>query len=108
MRAQGRAKLRRRVDVLEDRSLCEPTILTMPDGREARIFGDGDYFLRLFCCGLEGANPKQAAHLELIRESTDIKEPGGGRMVELIRCMLHGPARKNLDNSERPSAGTHG
>jgi hypothetical protein len=98
MRKQIGANLRRRLDALEERTLHEPTILTMPDGSTARISGGGNHLFRLFWCRLESPSPKQAGHLELIRRSTDSKEPGGGRMVELIRCMLQGP-------SVRPTAG---
>jgi hypothetical protein len=39
-------------------------------------------------------NSREQAHLELIRRSTGSEEPGGGRIVELIRALLLGPAGK--------------
>ena len=88
--------LRRRLAALEKRLISEPTLLVMPDGRTASIPGRGEYLLKLFVAAVGGANisPAQAAELELIRQSTDAKEPSGGRMVELIRCFLLGPGKE--------------
>ena len=88
--------LRRRLAALEKRLITEPTLLMMPDGSTARIPGRGEYLLKLFVVAARGANisPEQAAELDLIRRSTESIEPGGGRIVELIRCFLLGPAKE--------------
>ena len=43
-----------------------------------------------------GANisPEHAAQLDLIRRSTSAIEPGGGRLVELIRYCMLGPGEE--------------
>ena len=88
--------LRRRLAALEKRLISEPTLLVMPDGRTASIPGRGEYLLQLFVAAVGSANisAAQAAELELIRQSTDAKEPSGGRIVELIRCFLLGPGKE--------------
>lgn len=84
--------VQRRINRLEQRFASEPAILTMPNETTAIIPGNGSYLLRLLFCR-SAPSPKQAAHLELIRQSTASNEPGGGRMIEMIRCMLQGPVR---------------
>lgn len=88
--------LRRRLEALERRLISEPTLLVMPDGRTVYIPGRGDYLLKLLVVAAGGANmsPEQQAHLDLIRRSTGAIEPNGGRMIELIRCSLLGPAKE--------------
>ena len=70
----------------------------MPDGSTASIPGRGENLLRLFQVAVRGDNisPEQAAHLDLIRRSVDAKESGGGRLVELVRCFLVGPAKEGV------------
>jgi hypothetical protein len=81
--------------VLEAALINEPTFLRMADGGFAPISADGDHLLRLFEVAVCGAaiNREQAAQLDLIRQSTGSREPGGGHMIDLIRCFLHGPAK---------------
>ena len=88
--------LRRRLAALEKVLISEPTRLVMPDGRTATIPGHGMYLVKLFVSAVSGANisAEQAAELDLIRRSTESIEPGGGRIVELIRCFLLGPAKE--------------
>lgn len=90
------SNIRRRIEALEkglSRVVGEPTLLLMPDGSTVTITGDGDYLLRLLGVAFGGENisSEQAAHLELIGKCSDSKEPGGGQLVELIRCFLLGP-----------------
>jgi hypothetical protein len=85
-------KLTQRLAALEKGLITEPTILTMPDGRTLTIAGPGDYMVRLLGVVFRGATPAQAAQLDLIRRSTQIKEPGGGHMAELVRALLLSPA----------------
>jgi hypothetical protein len=85
--------LNRRLEALEKELVSESATLTMPDGRTVMIPGRGDYLLRLLGRTFDCAdNSREQAHLDLIRRATSSKEPGGGRMVELIRVMLLGPA----------------
>lgn len=85
-------QMRRRLDALERELIAEPTILMMPDGSTAAIPG-GDYLLRLLGIAVheKSASPQEAACLDLIRCSTDSKEPGGARIADLVRIFLHGP-----------------
>lgn len=74
--------------------LADPVILYFADGSTREICGRSDYLLRLLCaaCGGEDLSPRQAAELDLVRDSVAAQEPSGGHMTELIRCFLHGPA----------------
>jgi hypothetical protein len=87
--------LRRRIAALERRLITEATLLIMPDGRTASIPGRSD-LLNLLVVAARGENisPEHAAQLDLIRRSVDAKEPGGGRLVEVIRCCLLAPAKE--------------
>jgi hypothetical protein len=86
-------RLHRRLEALEKELVSEAATLTMPDGSTATIPGSGDYLLRLLGRKFDCAdNSREQAHLDLIRRATGSEEPGGGRMVELIRCVLLGPA----------------
>jgi len=88
--------LNRRLEALERGLIMEPAILTMPDGSTVRIPGHGDYLLRLYESAVSSTcdNPRHTAHLELIRRARGSEEPDGGHMVELIRCLLHGPVQE--------------
>jgi hypothetical protein len=87
--------LRRRVAALEKRLISEPTLLIMPDGSTASIPGRSD-LLNLLVVAARGVNisPEQGAQLDLIRRSTSAMQPGGGRLVELIRCCVLGPGKE--------------
>jgi hypothetical protein len=89
--------LQRRLALLEKQILREPTLLTMPDGSTVSIPGRSDYLVRLFVAviGGETAGPDEARHLDLIRSCTASYEPGGGRLIEVIRCALVGPVKKD-------------
>ena len=85
--------LRRRLAALERQLIVAPVWLAMPDGTTATIPGSGDYLLHLLVVAAGGVNisAEHAAHLELIRRSTSAVEPGGGRLIEVIRCCVLGP-----------------
>jgi hypothetical protein len=83
-------RLNQRLETLEREFVSEPAILTMPDGSTETIPG-GEQLVRLLGRVHRGATPEQAAHLDMIRRSTGSSEPGGGRMIELIRASLLGP-----------------
>jgi hypothetical protein len=88
-------KLNKRLEALEAALINEPTLLRMPDSSVASIPGRGDHLLRLFdvAIGGEAISREQAAELDLIRQSTGSREPGGGHMVNLIRCFILGPTK---------------
>ena len=79
--------------------ISDPVILHFADGTTKEIRGRGHFLLDLFCaaCGGADLNPVQAAQLDLIRESVAAKEPGGGRMTELIQSLLQSRAAADLD-----------
>jgi hypothetical protein len=55
--------------------------------------GHGDFPLGLFPAISGGdRTPAQAARLEFVRRSVAAKEPGDGRMIELLRSLLEEPA----------------
>jgi hypothetical protein len=86
-------KLERRISVLEARTLSEPVILRFADGSTRQICGRVDYLMNLFAsaCGHRDLTCGQSADLDQIRQSVPSEEPGGGHIVNLIRCFLLGP-----------------
>jgi hypothetical protein len=85
------SRFHRRIERLEREIVREPATLTMPDGHIETIFG-GEHLLRLLGRVHRDATPEQAVELDLIRRSVNISEPGGGRIIELTRALLLGPA----------------
>ena len=93
--------LRRRIAALERRLMSEPVLLTMPDGRTLSIPGRGDYLLKLLMVAARGENTSpEAAHLDLIRNSTSAIQSDGGRLIEVIRCCVLGPAEEGDESGE--------
>ena len=87
-------KFGKRIRALEARLIADDlVILYFPDGSTQQICGRSDYLLHLFCGACDGADLSagEAAHLDLIRESVAVHEPGGGRITELLRSVLEGP-----------------
>jgi len=91
----------KRLRALEARLITDPVILHFADGSKRELHGPGDFASRLFH-GVFGADvsPAHAAQLELIRECVGSEEPGGGHMIELLRCLLH--ARTDARDSVVP------
>jgi hypothetical protein len=89
-------KFERRVRALEAKLITDPVVLHFADGSTREMRGRGHFLLQLLCgaCGGLELRPEQAAQLELIRQSVAAQEPGGGRMVEVLRCCLQGPAEE--------------
>lgn len=83
-------RFEKRIRALEARMITDPLILHFADGSTRAICGQGDFLLRLFkgVFGRADLSPSQAAQLDLIRQSVHAHEPGGGRMIELLRCFL--------------------
>ena len=97
---------KKRVRALEARFLGDPVILRFADGTTREICGRSDYLLNLFAgaCGGADLSPGQAAQLELIRQSVYAQEPGGARMTEVLRCLLHASAEEEVSTSVSPVA----
>lgn len=86
-------RVEKRVRALEARYIKDPVVLYFADGSTAEICGHGDFLLRLVadtCSGGE-LKPEQAKQLDLVRRSVGAQEPGGARMIEVLRCFLEGP-----------------
>jgi hypothetical protein len=94
-------RLEKRIRALEARMLSDPVILYFADGSTREICGRADYLLRLFCDACYGGDlsPRQAAELDLIRDSVGEGGASCAHMTQLIRCFLLGPA-------EEPSSAT--
>ena len=89
-------RLEKRIRALEARMLADPVILYFADGSTKEICGRADYLLRLFCDACYGGelSPKQAAELDLIRDSVGEGGASCARMIEIIRAFLLGPAEE--------------
>ena len=89
-------RLEKRIRALEARFTKDPVVLFFADGSTREIRGHGNFLLDLFvgACGGADIRPAQAEQLDLVRRSVAAQEPSGGRMVELIRGFLHGPAEE--------------
>jgi hypothetical protein len=82
--------LERRLRALEAKLITEPVVLQFANGSMRELHGPGDFVLLLFR-GISGGdlNPTHAAQLDLIRHCVHSEEPGGGHMIELLKCLLH-------------------
>jgi len=93
-------RIEQRSRALESKTTTAAIILFFADGATRRIQGRGDFLLDLLAAACSGnPSPREAAQLELIRQSVDAEEPGGGHMVELIRALFRGPADEIRDRS---------
>lgn len=84
----------KRLRALEARLTTEPVVLYFADGSKRELHGPGDLVVRLFrgVFGSADLGPAQTEQLDLIRESVSAEEPGGGHMIELLKCLLHARA----------------
>jgi hypothetical protein len=89
-------KIERRLRALESKMFADPVILYFADGSTREICGRADYLLRLFCAACYGGeiSPRQAAELNLIRDSVSAGRASCAQMTQLIRAFLHGPAEE--------------
>jgi hypothetical protein len=89
-------RLEKRVRALEARMLADPVILYFEDGSTREICGRADYLLKLFCDACYGGelSPRQAAELDLIRDSVGEGGASCAGMTEIIRAFLLGPAEE--------------
>ena len=83
--------LKRRVETLERRLICDPTTLFFADGTSAQISGRSDYILDLFAAAVRGERSPDTA---LISRSVRSEELGGGHMLDLARALLNGPVEE--------------
>jgi hypothetical protein len=86
-------RVEKRVQRLETRFADDSAVLYFGDGTTAELRGPRDFLLRLIaatCSGTE-LKPEQAKQLDLVRRSVGAREPGGGRLTEVLRCFLEGP-----------------
>jgi hypothetical protein len=102
------ATVRRRLEALEARTSTEAVRLIFADGSSTEIRGPNNFVLDLFSSLQQGAEigPLRAAQVEMIRRSVDAREPGGSRLVEVLRMLLNGPVRAQGDISAE-SRNTH-
>jgi hypothetical protein len=93
-------KFERRLRVLEARMITDPVVLHLADGSTRTFCAGREFLVSILQRVCRGAafSPGQSAELALIRQCMGSKEPGGGRLAELMRCMLHAQAaaRENL------------
>jgi hypothetical protein len=82
-------KLKRRLEALERRLVCDPATLFFEDGTSAQLTGRGDYIVDLFVAAVRG---ERSPRIELIARSVRSEEPGGGHLLDLMRALLNGPA----------------
>jgi hypothetical protein len=92
-------RLEKRIRALEARLITDPVVLYFADGTTREICGRGNFLLRLFesACGGADLTTDQAEQLDLIRRSVAAREPGGGHMIELVRCAPHAQAEERGD-----------
>ena len=82
--------LEKRIRALEAQFHTGPVILYLADGSTRELRGQRYFLLDLFvgACGGGDLSAGQVAQLGLIRQSVAAREPGGARMVEVVRCVL--------------------
>lgn len=90
-------RLEKRIRALEARFTKDPVVLFFADGSTREIRSHGDFLLSLVADTCRGTDlgPGQAAQMDLIRQSVAAQEPGGGHLVEVLRCLLDGPAEQH-------------
>ena len=86
-------RVEKRVRALEARYIKDPVVLYFADGSTAEVCGHGDFLLNLVADACSGGElkPEQAKQTDLVRRSVGAREPGGGRLTEVLRCVLDGP-----------------
>ncbi|MGA2186778.1 MAG: hypothetical protein ABSH47_27530 [Bryobacteraceae bacterium] len=87
-------RIETRIRKLEAKMITDPIILHFADGTTRELCWRGTYLLSLMrdVCRGEDLSPWQAEQLELVRRSVWAEEPGGARLTEVVRCLLHAQA----------------
>jgi hypothetical protein len=95
-------RLEKRIKALEAKMFSDPVILCFADGSTRTLSGQRYFLLDLFsgACGGD-PSPEERAQLDLIRKSVFAREPGGGRMVEMMQSLMDGSAEENRDAVDR-------
>jgi hypothetical protein len=85
-------KLKRRIEALESLMLSAPVILHFADGSTKEIRGRRGFLLKLYA-GQSGEelDPEQAEQLELVRRCIRAEEPGGGRLIAMMKALMPEP-----------------
>ena len=98
-------RLEKRIRALESKMHSDPVILYFADGSTREICGRADYLLKLFCTACYGGelSPRQAAELDLIRDSVGEGGASCAHMIEIVRCFLLGPAEEPSSVTPIPS-----
>lgn len=81
-------QLRSRVESLEKRLNHDPIILHMPGGRTQVLPCYPGYLLDLALSALDGVSTPE---VELIVQSESAIEPGGGHLLDFVRCFWRDP-----------------
>ena len=85
-------KFDKRIRALEVEAFENATILHFADGSTREICGPRYHLLDLFGAACRGdLTSELSTQLELIRDSVAAEEPGGGRMIEVIKSLLTEP-----------------
>jgi hypothetical protein len=86
-------RFKRRLEKLEKSIQIEPLILSFEDGSTAELPGSTRFINHLYRLFHDesAASPEERDALDMIRRSISIREPGGGRMIELLRALLLSP-----------------
>jgi hypothetical protein len=84
-------KFEKRLRALEAELISAPVVLFFGEGTEQAISEGRNFLVRLLrgVCRGGDLSTGQIAELALIRQCKGSTEPGGGRSVELIQCLLH-------------------
>jgi hypothetical protein len=104
-------RIEKRVRALEDRMIADPVVLLFADGSTTEIPGGDSLVNLVFDTCLDGdLTSTQTKQLELVRRCLGSTEPGGGHMIDLVRCFLNGltgqerrPRVQSIDHIPRES-----
>jgi hypothetical protein len=98
-------KFDKRLRALEARLIADRVVLHFPDRSTWELHGPRYFLLSLFsgACGGRDLSPEEPVKLDLIRKSVSAEEPGGGHMVDLIRCFLLGEVKEPSSVTPVPS-----
>ncbi len=76
-------QLQRRLESLEKRHLRDPIVLQMADGRIVTLPNRNGY---LFDLALRALRGNHSPEMELITQSINSFEPGGSRLLDIVRA----------------------
>jgi hypothetical protein len=95
-------RIERRLKALERKMKSEPVLLVFEDGSRQEIHGPKHFLLDLLIATGQPSEltPVQTEQWELIRKSVRAREPGNGRLTELIRCFAGISRDWTLDDPE--------